>query len=325
MDANTEEIIFKSPYGYIPTLYVCGIYVGLFGLATLLHCGLAIRYRLWWIFPTLVAGGLAETIGWAARLWSSKSPDRLDPFIMQMTTTIIAPSFMTAANFLILGLLISRLGPQYSRLSPKWYSIVFISADIGALVVQAVGGASAASAVQSVPRGDANVGAHIMLGGIFWQIAAMTVYAILALEFFLRVGMNRPVRPSVSVEPTASGRRGFSLHGKYDAAEAERTAMELQATGFGFAQGSKLSLMIVCLGLTTLLIYVRGIYRTVELINGWSGVIITTEIYFNLLDAMPITLALFTFIFLHPGWLLYEREGSERPPSKMELTEHNMV
>ncbi|KZO95044.1 RTA1-domain-containing protein [Calocera viscosa TUFC12733] len=307
MDPTTQELIDNSPYGYIPTLYVCGIYVALFGLATLLHTVLAVRFRLWWMFPTLVAGGLCETIGWAARVWSSQAPDSLHPFIMQMTTTIIAPSFMTAANFLILGIIISRLGPQYSRLSPKWYSIVFIVADLGALIIQAVGGATAASAVQKVPPANPDNGAHIMLGGIFFQIVAMTVYAVLAVEVFIRVRMDRPVRQLAPVEP--SSKSAASLNGSVDSIEAEKFAMKPKTTGFGFAKGSKLSLMILSLGLTTVLIYIRGIYRTVELIGGWNGAIITTEIYFNVLDALPITLAMFTMIVLHPGWLLKETSG----------------
>ncbi|KZO95043.1 RTA1-like protein [Calocera viscosa TUFC12733] len=317
MDPTTEEIIANSPYGYIPTLYVCGIYVSLFGLATLLHTALAVRFRLWWILPTFVAGALAETVGWAARLWSSMDPDNLNPFIMQMTTTIMAPSYMTAANFLILGIIIGRLGPQYSRLSPKWYSIVFIGADVGALTVQAVGGATAASAVQSDPPGNPDNGAHIMLGGIFWQIAAMTIYAVLALEFFVRVRMDWPVRRVAAVEPSHQG--GFSLHGSSDVAEAERAATKLQTAGFGFAQRSKLSLMILSLAVTTILIYIRGIYRTIELIGGWSGVVITTEVYFNVFDALPITLALYILIALHPGYLLYGKDRSVRSPSEIEL------
>jgi len=55
--------------------------------------------------------------------------------------TILAPSFMTAGLFITLGLIVNRLGVQYARLRPKVYSIVFIIADLVALVVQAVGGA----------------------------------------------------------------------------------------------------------------------------------------------------------------------------------------
>ena len=38
--------------------------------------------------------------------------------IVRITTTIIAPSFLTAALFKIVGDLIILLGPKYSRLKP---------------------------------------------------------------------------------------------------------------------------------------------------------------------------------------------------------------
>jgi hypothetical protein len=73
----------SSPYGYTPTLYVCVLYVVLFSVTTLLHVGQAARWRLWWLYPTIVLCGVAEILGWAARLWSSKSPDEMTPFLMQ--------------------------------------------------------------------------------------------------------------------------------------------------------------------------------------------------------------------------------------------------
>ena len=38
----------------------------------------------------------------------------------RISTTIIAPTPLVAANFMILGQMIVRLGPCYSRLSPMW-------------------------------------------------------------------------------------------------------------------------------------------------------------------------------------------------------------
>lgn len=45
----------------------------------------------------------------------------------RIVATIIAPTPLVAANFVILGLVINRLGSCYSRISPKWYTIVFCS------------------------------------------------------------------------------------------------------------------------------------------------------------------------------------------------------
>jgi hypothetical protein len=253
---------------------------------------------------------------------------------------------MAAANFLILGVIISRLGVQYSRLSPRWCaspsfpghalalpdkvpdSIVFITADVVALTVQGVGGGVASSAATD-PAGDPDSGARIMVGGIIWQLAAMTIYALLAIEFFIRVMLDRPVRTPKEVMravPALGGtprkRNGWSLHDhSYDSALATASAQEVRKNGFGFSRVSKLSLMILALGISTMFIYMRSIYRTIELLGGWSGRIITTEVYFNVLDAMPITLALLTLNALHPGWLLYGKGTGRHPCGGLEMME----
>ena len=74
------------------------------------------------MLPTAVLANIIEIMGWGARLWSSKNPPLLDPFLMQyaascpvfpalsepgfshrISTTIMAPTPLVAANFVILG------------------------------------------------------------------------------------------------------------------------------------------------------------------------------------------------------------------------------
>ena len=40
--------------------------------------------------------------------------------VPRIATTIIAPTPLIAANFVILGQIIRRMGQQYSRISAKW-------------------------------------------------------------------------------------------------------------------------------------------------------------------------------------------------------------
>ena len=90
----------NTPYGYTPSRGAAIVFITLFGLsmstyhlvitdfsqthfAIVAHTGQAIKYRMWWLFPTMVACTLTEIIGWSGRLWSSYTPQSLDPYLMQ--------------------------------------------------------------------------------------------------------------------------------------------------------------------------------------------------------------------------------------------------
>jgi hypothetical protein len=81
---------------------------------------------------------------------------------MQITTLIIAPTFFTAGLYVILGALINRLGRHSSILSPKMYAIIFLTCDIIALVIQAVGGGMASTEADEID-GDTKPGTNIMV------------------------------------------------------------------------------------------------------------------------------------------------------------------
>jgi len=114
-----------SIYLYVPwDLTTCGI-LNTNRNCVVIHFGLAIRHRLFWIFPTICLCGIGEVIGWSGRLWSSYNPLKSTPFQIQITCTIIAPTPFLAANFIIFGRLIRSLGYKYSRIGPKWCKFLF--------------------------------------------------------------------------------------------------------------------------------------------------------------------------------------------------------
>jgi len=301
---GTRDSLYGVVGGYTPTLWICALFVALFSLSTIVHTAQAVRFRLWWLIPTAVICGFAEILGWSGRLWSNVGGAwRLDPYLMQITTTIIAPSFLTAANFIILGRVIERLGREHSRLSPRMYSYIFIAADVIALVIQSIGGAQASRAAQT-GIGDPEKGGKIMLGGIIFQMVAITFYSALAAEFLFRVHRNRPLRASSPMNVSD------------DAASTDkgRVSPNNNSNNHGpVAPGSdlyhKAHLMLIGLSISTLFIYIRTIYRTIELNDGWTGTIIKNERLFNVLDGMPIVVAMVTLNVFHPGWLLPSRKA----------------
>lgn len=280
-----------SPYHYIPTRYVTIIFVTLFGLSTSMHLFQALKYRLWWLLPTVCLCGFLEILGWSGRLWSSFNPFIVTPFQIQICCTIIAPTPFIAANFIILGKLVQRLGPAYSRLTPKWYSIIFVSCDFVSLVIQAVGGGMAATA--SNLKGS-NLGAHIMLAGIVFQLGVIIVYSYCGIEYYIRYSRNSPITPHSDKE-----------------SDSDTTARGMMT--------EKLKHMMYALVFMTTCLFIRAIYRTIELSNGWDGRVISTQRYFNVLDGAMIILTIYTMNFAHPGRLLVEppyENKSSRSSSK---------
>ncbi|CAE6454412.1 unnamed protein product [Rhizoctonia solani] len=210
----------------------------------------------------------------------------------RIVATIICPSFMTAAMFIILPKIINKLGTKYSLMSPRLYSILFITADVVALIIRALGGGKAAMAdtIQ-----DAKKGAKLMLVGIIIQLVAMVLFALLGLEFIARYGYDRPARSKIINEPS-------------------------KCTGWS-SVSRRTVLMVLALGIVTVFVLIRTIYRTAELADGWTGTIIATEKWFNWFDAAPIVVAMFTFNAFHPGCLLIDSgRGKMLPVSRRSVS-----
>ncbi|KAJ7197068.1 RTA1-domain-containing protein [Mycena haematopus] len=282
-NATTFTAVQETAYGYVPTFGVAVTFLTLFGISTLLHAAQAAYFGMWWLLPTACLCGIGEIVGWTGRLWSSFAPTLNDPYMMQITTTIIAPTPLIAVNFILLRRIITRLGAVYSRLTPKSYTVIFLTCDIIALVVQGLGGGIAAS---SSSISGQNLGGNIMLGGIVFQFIALCVYTACGVDFLRNYAASAPVRPMISAE--------------------ERGTLDW-----------RLKVMIGAITFSTLVLFVRSVYRMVELADGWTGPVITTQVYFNVLDGGMVTLAIFTMNIAHPGLLLRDQNGEDLEPKKL--------
>ncbi|KAG8867453.1 hypothetical protein FRB97_003337 [Tulasnella sp. 331] len=275
-----------STFGFVPTLSVCIVFVALFAITGLVHLFQAFHYRVkrWWI-PTVVTCGLVEVIGWSGRIWGSQNVWSQNPYIMH---------FMTAAFFITFVRIIIIIGPEYSRLSPRIYTYLFVGVDVVALVIQSIGGGMAATA--NTPSGSQN-GAHVMVGGIILQMAAITIYSLTSIEYFWRVFAERPLR--VRRDPLAP-----SLpQSETTTADGEKTNDSREHRGLDNLTPN-VRTMLLGLVIATILVLIRSVYRTIELLDGWGGPIITNQTLFDCLDGIPIFLAMVTLNIFHPGRLI---------------------
>ncbi|THC91407.1 hypothetical protein EYZ11_009136 [Aspergillus tanneri] len=123
-------------------------------------------------------------------------------------------------------------------------------------------GGGMASSEADKVGGDTAPGTHIMVAGIVFQMFSITVFVACAADFVRRVILHR-LLPSTSV----------SIYPLFGA----------------------IVFSVLC-------IYVRSIYRTIELSEGWSGYLITMERYFIALDGAMMVLCVAIFNIFHPGW-----------------------
>ncbi|EEB07494.1 hypothetical protein SJAG_02581 [Schizosaccharomyces japonicus yFS275] len=247
-------------YGYIPTKWVGIVGVVCFSVVAI---GEAIQASVLKDYLPIIPfiGTIIEIAGWGARVKSSADPLSFNAFVCQVAALIIAPCFYTAQIYVVLQYLVRLYGPDYSILRPKLYAIVFISCDIVALVIQAVGGGIAGSS--STNQHTMDTGGNVMLAGIIIQLIGLSLFCYAGIDFVVRYCKNRPYRTSYAY--------GVVLN------------PDLQPP-----YSSKRFLSIGLLVAATISIFIRSIYRVVELAYGWSGPVITREVYFDVFDLIPM-------------------------------------
>lgn len=152
-----------------------------------------------------------------------------------------------------------------------------------------------------------------MLAGISFQLAIVSIFFFVTTEFYWRYFTDRPLRGK---KTSSTPRSSETL------AENERGAI----TG-------KMVLVNFGLLFTTLLLWIRAVYRVIELADGWNGRIISTEVYFSecsprkhfiilnadsqhslfldALDAMMVVLSMICWNFIHPGFFLPPKYNSD--------------
>lgn len=117
------------------------------------------------------------------------TPFNMSDFLLQLICLTIGPAFLTAAIYLCLGRIVVAYGPEISRFRPRTYTIIFCSCDTFSLVLQAIGGAIAASAVSG--SSGVQTGTHILVAGLAFQVFSLILFAVLCADLAIRVRSRR--------------------------------------------------------------------------------------------------------------------------------------
>jgi len=125
--------------------------------------------------------------GYAARVPLSDNPFNRHAFETQICAIILAPTLLCISIYLTLKHVCLSLNPGLSRVRPHLYPFVFVPLDVSCLLVQAIGGALAASA------GYDNLallqhGNRAIIAGIVLQVVVLLLFGITAADYHLRLG-----------------------------------------------------------------------------------------------------------------------------------------
>ncbi|ESX01065.1 hypothetical protein KL918_002706 [Ogataea parapolymorpha] len=228
-------------------------------------------YRNWWFFTCFICGLILEVLGYCGRIWSSQNIMSFDGYVLQLVCLTLAPCFIMAGIYYTIGEMTIIMGQMYSLLKPMQYSLIFIMCDITALVVQAIGGGVASNALSLLE--STRGGADIMVGGLAFQ-----VFSIALFQFFWYIFLFRCYR-------------SYRKHGD-DSFDPQYASVRKRKVFLVY---------IAFISLAVIFVFIRSIYRLIELAQGFAGHLAVTEIYFFILEALMMAIAICLMLITYPG------------------------
>lgn len=284
--AGPECPVQLSLLGSYPNLGGNVFFCVMFGLLFLAQLAIGIRKRTWTFMVGVSLGCLDEMIGYIGRLLIRQNPFGIASNGINIFCLVIGPSFIAAGVYLTLKHVVIFCGPEYSRIRPKWYPWIFILCDVASILIQAIGGAIGAGATSGENQSILQTGEALIITGIVLQVVTMSVFGLLAVDYFLRRRSMARRGPSASVESSP-----------------ERALKEMPAMGSVAYDPRKFRYFILAVTSAYVTILIRCIFRIVEMAGGWGGPIMKDETLFLVLDGTMVLWAALALTFAHPGFL----------------------
>ncbi|KAK5627545.1 hypothetical protein RRF57_003260 [Xylaria bambusicola] len=181
-----------SIFQYRPSLAANTTFVVLHFILMLVHLRLGLRLKHWWFSGAMILGCAFNVVSYGTRVLLWQNPFSFTGFLLQIIDLrclpwcwIVfvgsAPVFYSAAIYVTITKTVERLDESLSRIKPKLYYVVFIICDIGALTLQAVGGA-----VSTVSSGSNAAGVDLALAGLIFQVVTMLTFVGLLADYLIR-------------------------------------------------------------------------------------------------------------------------------------------
>ncbi|KAF6842393.1 Protein RTA1-like protein 8 [Colletotrichum musicola] len=270
-NSNYADAAFAF-YRYEPSQPGAIAFAVLFAITTVLHVLQMYRTKTWYLTALIVGGVcklltcvlslIGETFGFGARAASASDEPGcwgLGPYIMQNVLILIAPAFMAASIYMILGrIVLLTKGEKHSLIKLRWLTKLFVTGDVISLLMQSTGGGMMAAGEKM-----AKIGENMVIFGLFVQLAFFGFFISVAAVFHRRMS-NAPT-PGTA-DPAVRWRQ-----------------------------------YLVTLYVTGALIFIRSVFRAAEYIEGNHGVLMRSEAYLYVFDALLMLIVMCWMNWFHPS------------------------
>ncbi|KAF1965652.1 RTA1 like protein, partial [Bimuria novae-zelandiae CBS 107.79] len=248
-------------YRYIPSLAGAIIGMIIFFILSLLLLWQWLRLRNHILIFVLV-GTICEIGGYAARMDSHFNNEAWAPFITQGTLLLVGPLFFAATIYMMLGRTIVLAGGEdVSLIKSRWYTRIFVGADICTLIIQGLG----ASITGTMKLSLAIAGEKIVIAGLSLQVATFVFFLIAAVDFQIRMECKKKMEASLSTATNSNWRK-----------------------------------MLWILYSVSSLVLFRCVFRLIEYAMGNAAYLIVHEWTLYVFDTTPMSLAVVLLLVLQP-------------------------
>ncbi|KAH7149694.1 RTA1 like protein-domain-containing protein [Dactylonectria estremocensis] len=252
-------------YSYDPNLGGNAVLLAAFALLSLVVPYLGFRSWTPLFSATLTMGLLAEVLGFVGRVLLHSTRDSRAYFFLFLFGTVLGPTFISAAIFIVLPHILGIYGETISPFRPVLAGLVFCSLIFVALVVELVGIIFVAYEFSNISQRS---GAKITAAGL--GIQAVLLLACSGLHFWFTLGVSTQVE-------------------------------NLDASHSQVYTSSRFKRFLMGMEVASALLIVYSIYRIVEFAGGVSGTLYQNQTAFMVVGgAIPLLACIILTVF-HPG------------------------
>ncbi|KAF5677546.1 RTA1-like protein [Fusarium heterosporum] len=257
----------NANWNYYPSFSAAAAFAVLFAVLTAVHVWQAAKYKKSWCWVIIMAG-IWETMAFTFRAISTKHQQSIGVLLTFNIFILLAPIWVNAYAYMTLGRMVYCFTPSHSLIGMPAATLaaIFVGLDIISFIVQLVGGSMAGP---GSPPEEQMKAVHIYMGGIGLQEFFIIIFIVLCVLF-------------------------------------QKKMRQMRQENIKASSTSDWGMLLCTLYFSLAMISVRIIYRFIEFSGGMGqdNALVTHEIYFYILEAAPMFLALLAFNIVHPGRIM---------------------